>query len=204
MHDEQSFIRAICENPADATLRLVFCDWLEENGQEGRAHLIRTHFHQNYPPDDIDTARRMIGPSYSMCPNLLDSMVIRKGFVREIRLKADAFVQYAEVLFSHHPIEEVRLTDRIPGPYVEHHSHHYWYLKQRRPAGYTGPVDMEHWLVGELFDIVFHHPNVLPEDAGGYGRVASFKSVELAHSALSEACVAYGRRKVGLPPLPTT
>lgn len=32
--DEAAFLRAICENPEDDTLRLVFADWLDEQGGE--------------------------------------------------------------------------------------------------------------------------------------------------------------------------
>lgn len=36
-----SFIRAICEQPADDTARLVFADWLDENGEPERAEFVR-------------------------------------------------------------------------------------------------------------------------------------------------------------------
>ena len=34
-------LRAILENPADETLRLIYADWLEENGESERAEFIR-------------------------------------------------------------------------------------------------------------------------------------------------------------------
>jgi uncharacterized protein (TIGR02996 family) len=40
MNDEAAFKRAMQENPADTTLRMVFADWLEERG-DPRAELIR-------------------------------------------------------------------------------------------------------------------------------------------------------------------
>lgn len=40
MQDEQAFIHAMQEHPEDATLRLVFADWLEERG-DPRGELIR-------------------------------------------------------------------------------------------------------------------------------------------------------------------
>jgi uncharacterized protein (TIGR02996 family) len=36
-----ALLRDICENPADDGLRLVYADWLEENGQPERAEFIR-------------------------------------------------------------------------------------------------------------------------------------------------------------------
>src|SRR5258708_4589383 len=41
MSDLSSFLRTIKENFFDDTPRLVFADWLEENGQPNRAEFIR-------------------------------------------------------------------------------------------------------------------------------------------------------------------
>jgi uncharacterized protein (TIGR02996 family) len=41
MSERDAFLRAICENPDDDTPRLVFADWLQENGDEARAEFIR-------------------------------------------------------------------------------------------------------------------------------------------------------------------
>ncbi len=41
MHDEQSWLRAILDQPDDDALRLVYSDWLEEQGDAGRAEFIR-------------------------------------------------------------------------------------------------------------------------------------------------------------------
>jgi uncharacterized protein (TIGR02996 family) len=42
--DEQLFLQAIISNPDDDNLRLVFADWLEDQGQCDRAEFIRTQF----------------------------------------------------------------------------------------------------------------------------------------------------------------
>jgi uncharacterized protein (TIGR02996 family) len=39
--ERAAFIRAICEQPDDDTVRLVFADWLDENGEGERAEFIR-------------------------------------------------------------------------------------------------------------------------------------------------------------------
>lgn len=39
--DGDALFRAVCENPADDTPRLVYADWLEENGRVERAEFIR-------------------------------------------------------------------------------------------------------------------------------------------------------------------
>jgi uncharacterized protein (TIGR02996 family) len=41
MTDRGSFLRSIAENPSDDAPRLVFADWLEENGEPERAEFIR-------------------------------------------------------------------------------------------------------------------------------------------------------------------
>jgi uncharacterized protein (TIGR02996 family) len=41
MNDRDALMRAICENPDEDTPRLVFADWLQENGEEERAKFIR-------------------------------------------------------------------------------------------------------------------------------------------------------------------
>ncbi len=41
MTDDEAFLRAICENPEDLGLRLVFADWLEERGDERSARYLR-------------------------------------------------------------------------------------------------------------------------------------------------------------------
>jgi uncharacterized protein (TIGR02996 family) len=41
MNEREALLRAVCENPDDDTPRLVFADWLQENGEEARAEFIR-------------------------------------------------------------------------------------------------------------------------------------------------------------------
>src|SRR5262245_15683829 len=41
MTEREMLLRAVCENPDDDTPRLVFADWLDENGEPERAEFIR-------------------------------------------------------------------------------------------------------------------------------------------------------------------
>jgi uncharacterized protein (TIGR02996 family) len=41
MSERDALLKAVCENPDDDTPRLVFADWLQENGEEERAEFIR-------------------------------------------------------------------------------------------------------------------------------------------------------------------
>src|SRR5262245_22517606 len=51
MSPEHAFLRAIKEKPHDDTLRLVFTDWLEENGQPERAEFVRLQVERGDVPE---------------------------------------------------------------------------------------------------------------------------------------------------------
>lgn len=49
MNEREALLRAVCDNPDDDTPRLVFADWLQENGNESdcaRAEFIRAQIEQ--------------------------------------------------------------------------------------------------------------------------------------------------------------
>jgi uncharacterized protein (TIGR02996 family) len=54
----EPFLRAICQAPDDDAPRLVFADWLEENGDPDRAEFIRLHVRLTREPDAVDLADR--------------------------------------------------------------------------------------------------------------------------------------------------
>lgn len=58
MPEESSFLRTICDRPDDDLPRLVYCDWLDENGQPERAEFIRIQIElsklPNYTSDYAD------------------------------------------------------------------------------------------------------------------------------------------------------
>src|SRR5262245_7506119 len=56
MPDERALLAAILENPADDGVRLVYADWLDDNGQPDRAEFIRLQC-QLAPLDKDDPAR---------------------------------------------------------------------------------------------------------------------------------------------------
>jgi uncharacterized protein (TIGR02996 family) len=51
--DEQAFLTAIAAAPDDEALRLVYADWLEENGRAERGELIRVQVALADPPEDL-------------------------------------------------------------------------------------------------------------------------------------------------------
>ena len=54
--DERAFLDAICEQPHDDTARLVYADWLTENGRADRAEFIRGEIELPRTPPDTDSA----------------------------------------------------------------------------------------------------------------------------------------------------
>jgi uncharacterized protein (TIGR02996 family) len=50
MHTKAEWLRTICEVPEDIHTRLVYADWLEENGEGERAELIRLQLGFNQGP----------------------------------------------------------------------------------------------------------------------------------------------------------
>src|SRR6201986_5154337 len=58
MNEREAFLRAICDNPDDDTPRLVFADWLQENGEEDRGEFIRLQIEVAGLPDGKKNQRK--------------------------------------------------------------------------------------------------------------------------------------------------
>jgi|GEM_PF-1603839 len=122
MTDAPAFFRAIEANPADDTPRLVFADWLDENGttdaDHARAEFIRVQcerFHEE------DTERRLTlesrenqlatehGPAWAtVWPTPLTYPTYRRGFLDPVRL-GPAFIRCAEQLAEVMPLFHLRI-----------------------------------------------------------------------------------------------
>lgn len=176
MNDRQMLLRAILENPACDTARLVFADWLMENGQAVRGKYIRRVL--------LNLPKRMgSGPWASWNRGLLlayccQRVTWTRGFVSHIELSTAAFLQHAEAIFRQHPITSVRLTDREPEPWP---SYYCW-----------RHTDDNHWP---------RHADELPMCLFRLLSGTTGETDADCHRHLSAACVAYGRSLAGLPPL---
>jgi uncharacterized protein (TIGR02996 family) len=71
MPDRDSFLAAIASNPDDDLPRLVFADWLDENGDPDRAAFIRTQIHCSAP--GLPTSER------SASHNIADDLFLANG-----------------------------------------------------------------------------------------------------------------------------
>jgi uncharacterized protein (TIGR02996 family) len=108
---ESAFLAAIRENPEDDTHRLVFADWLEDQGQQVRAQFIRLHIEwcrrpPDAPPDDdlkgrLLTAWEAAGLKENC--QLFDRGFPSVGWFEDF----DAYADQAEKTFAAHPIRVV-------------------------------------------------------------------------------------------------
>ena len=81
----EPFLRAICEAPDDDAPRLVFADWLDENGDPERAEFIRQHVQLARQPEAAAVDRR--------CAELFQAN--RRRWVAELPGPADFWAEFA-------------------------------------------------------------------------------------------------------------
>jgi uncharacterized protein (TIGR02996 family) len=227
----QALLRRICETPADDAPRWILSDRLEELGEEERARFIRRQVAE-FPksryqqimdhPNLHQELGRFVLPSGTGA-----SAIWERGFISEIRLTCAEFMGgwcetcdgdgftssishrsecercagtgriegVARALFERHPITRVVLTEKNPSPI---------------PGNGGGIIYGANWEPGIRYDAPHQVPFELAE-AGKWGSYFygglmghRFHSEAAALAALSDACVAYGRNLVGLPPLDST
>src|SRR5262245_41051449 len=125
MTDEARFLRTICERPRDDAPRLVFADWLEENGRPQRADFIRLQIdlsrlprgdrrfdelwwrETEYLKDDAATWRSRLPRR----DGLYWGGLVR-GFVNRLdHAGAARFLDEAAELFAAAPVEVLRLRE---------------------------------------------------------------------------------------------
>lgn len=74
MTDESDLLAAVLANPADDHVRLVYADWLQENGQEDRAEFIRVQ---------VELAQELIHPEQCVVPHI--ESLLRVGYTEDMR-----------------------------------------------------------------------------------------------------------------------
>jgi uncharacterized protein (TIGR02996 family) len=135
MNQEDAFLEAICEEPDDDTVRLIFADWLEERG-DPRGEFIRIQCAVAAMPEEDerrktleDRAEQLLRQHRPRWVGALSSRVaeyvFRCGFVEEITVSAAALITHGRDLLRHHPIRTVRVgslamlpdTPTHPGQY---------------------------------------------------------------------------------------
>jgi uncharacterized protein (TIGR02996 family) len=126
MTDGDALLRAICANPRDDLPRLVYADWLEENGRPERAAFIRTDVEMarrdEFDPERLRyAARREADPWYrnavkEVGEQLPDGLswsgvpVIRRGFPWSISAhQPNKWRKHAPAITDRYPVEHLSL-----------------------------------------------------------------------------------------------
>jgi uncharacterized protein (TIGR02996 family) len=123
--DESAFLTAVRDHPDDDTARLVYADWLQENGDPDRGEFIRAQVELFRTPPDSETAERRRSALYRREAELLkrhkaawlapftpyakESSFVR-GFVQELEVSAGVFLRHAERWFALTPLTRVKIT----------------------------------------------------------------------------------------------
>jgi uncharacterized protein (TIGR02996 family) len=124
MTDREALYRAVLADPDDDTLRLIYADALEEEGDARRAAFIRTQVAlagvPEYDPAFIrarwNGSSRPLGEWIAELPELPEGLdwareSFRRGFPASIQARdAAAFVAHADDLFARFPIESLELS----------------------------------------------------------------------------------------------
>src|SRR3954469_12570150 len=115
MDQQRAFLDAIQEHPDDDLHRLAWADWLEENGQDDRAAILRAQ---------LEAARRdEADPSRDEHEDLADDLLSRhekewagpvarwalewrwrRGCIEHVTARAEALIEHGDELFAATPI----------------------------------------------------------------------------------------------------
>src|SRR5215467_9177428 len=125
MSDHDALLAAILADPADDTARLVYADWLSENGESDRGEFIRVEIElARTPPHTEDDERRRqtlltrrdellkLHRAAWLAPFLPSGKdaSFERGFVKSLDVPAHTFLQHAERWFAITPLTEVKFT----------------------------------------------------------------------------------------------
>jgi uncharacterized protein (TIGR02996 family) len=121
MTDGEALRRAVLADPDEDTHRLVYADWLDENGRGDRAAFIRAQVEAARAEpfgsqaraaakraDDIleryryDWTRHLLG-------SRIESQRFERGFVAHLEIEPTAFLPHADALFSAEPLQSLRV-----------------------------------------------------------------------------------------------
>jgi uncharacterized protein (TIGR02996 family) len=125
MNRADAFLDDIVRHPADDGPRLVYADWLDEQGDPARAEFIRVQCTRarGGPGDEQDgdlalrerVLLREHGKHWAgALRHKVRRYAFRRGFVEAVTLPAADFLQQGEALFRLAPIREVRLVGVAP------------------------------------------------------------------------------------------
>lgn len=203
-----ALLRDVLEHPEDDTPRLILADWLDETGEHGRAEFLRVQCaiaricrgnREGCPEPDAGRLDDLISREAALMGGVwelgwldpvparfLSDSVINRGFLATLRCPCDWFMGEAVAVFAAQPITRVELTDRQP--YRADFAQRWGWFR----VDMAFPADVETaYLPLRFYDL-------LPAGDAHGGTGADWMTREGAETALSHACVLYGRRLAGL------
>lgn len=123
-----AFLEAILETPDDDAPRLIFADWLDDAGQPDRAEFIRLQIERARLHPAAARVRAILRREAELrsqheltwvgpIPRLAARWRFHRGFIEEVSLSIQLFLDYGEELFRSAPIRRVRFQDvgALPG-----------------------------------------------------------------------------------------
>jgi uncharacterized protein (TIGR02996 family) len=131
MNHEQAFLQAIREAPDDGAPRLIYADWLEEQGgasRAARADFIRIQCRLDELPDDDPARDRLEDEATDLLAEyeaewteplhgIAEDWHFSRGFIERIRIRSENLFAHAERLFDFAPLRSLHLLiprDDIP------------------------------------------------------------------------------------------
>jgi uncharacterized protein (TIGR02996 family) len=198
---KQALLMTIRAKPEDNAPRLIFADWLEENGEEERAKLVREHLlHPRRDPhfgtliwrllgDELGelctfrrgekrhfghqgTATVLVGNQFSLV-----RVILERGFVSEIRTNLSTFFAICRGIVQNHPVYKWSISG--PSPLNTSRDSRWFCVSE-------GQVDSPHGLPLELYCLLDGYKET--ENTSEY---AIYDSQKDANSALERACLRY-------------
>jgi uncharacterized protein (TIGR02996 family) len=127
MTHEQAFLQAIREHPHDDAPRLIYADWLEEQGgaaRTARASFIRAQCRLAEMPDDDPAHDALEDEAADLLAEYEDEWTkplhgfaeewrFQRGFVEHIRIRSEDLLTHAERLFKLTPLRSLHFRLRL-------------------------------------------------------------------------------------------
>lgn len=202
-------LRGLLLNPEDDTPRLVYADWLQENGRRAEAGYIRSFLQglpwmpSHSPPGCLSLPDGWVWAEMSQfragVVSRVNTLWYHRGFGAAIECRCDAFMRDADAIFRQHPITSVTLTDREPisaSNSVGEQTYDWW---DDRPehSGNAMTTASGGVLPADLFDCLVGGLIIDPYEPDNFN-IRSYASLPEAIAAADAACIVYGRRLAGL------
>lgn len=206
-------------DPAGVVIVDKKCDWcagsgwIVRDGSRKRAEHIRWAVAN--PQNSGVCLCGHLGPTGTVCPSCQmfgtpalarcdrtdgeSHYVAHRGFVRELRITQLAFIREAKEIFASEPITRVNLIDVHVGVPCRLHSFPLSMAQDEMTIRSNSHYGDE-YVADQILQLV--PPHLIRGTTSRLGSFTRrFRSPYHAYLGLSEACVAFGRRLVGLPPL---